>query len=231
MLAPQHTVKVSIHAPSRERHIKQLVDSGFLQVSIHAPSRERHLLPALSKCSGRVSIHAPSRERHYVMPKDFLYLKSFNPRSLAGATRYNLILHVISPQVSIHAPSRERHNRSCYDRASQTVSIHAPSRERHQKRATLPKAEIVSIHAPSRERHIICREGRSSVNSFNPRSLAGATHSCYFSWYNIYSFNPRSLAGATPCPPGMEVFLLWLFQSTLPRGSDTENIKRWSSSG
>ena len=55
---------------------------------------------------------------------------------------------------------------------------------------------FISIHAPSRERH------------------AGI-----FTGLLFENFNPRSLAGATKIP--LYCCLLPLFQSTLPRGSDT----------
>ena len=57
-------------------------------------------------------------------------------------------------------------------------------------------AKVISIHAPLRER----------------RSLA-------FSRLTLAYFNPRSLTGATHNPP-LCCYLLPLFQSTLPYGSD-----------
>ena len=60
----------------------------------------------------------------------------------------------------------------------------------------------------------------SSVGGyFNPRSLAGATgYMLSRQDYMVY-FNPRSLAGATTRVRVYDL-ALFLFQSTLPRGSD-----------
>ena len=57
------------------------------------------------------------------------------------------------------------------------------------------------------------------MRHFNPRSLTGATDSCFISWYNNINFNPRSLTGATFCSL-LLVMTPWIFQSTLPHGSD-----------
>ena len=64
---------------------------------------------------------------------------------------------------------------------------------------------VISIHAPSRERRGYLRVHRVATSDFNPRSLAGAT--------------------ALVLP----LRLLFLFQSTLPRGSDhhTGSTKHW----
>ena len=82
------------------------------------------------------------------------------------------------------------------------ISIHAPSRERLVITGEWKDVEDISIHAPSRER----RQGDKIIilhKYFNPRSLAGATQK------RLYHD------------------LRYLFQSTLPRGSDLQ-IKAFS---
>ena len=77
------------------------------------------------------------------------------------------------------------------------ISIHAPSRERLQPPALTMRYIIISIHAPSRERPTLAPLHSKKPVDFNPRSLAGATHSVI-----------------------MPLLSLLVFQSTLPRGSD-----------
>ncbi len=76
--------RISIHAPSRERHEFSYTDEGKPLISIHAPSRERRKAglakdvidefqstlprgsdkePAEKPEQQEISIHAPSRER------------------------------------------------------------------------------------------------------------------------------------------------------------------------
>ena len=141
-----------------------------------------------------ISIHAPSRERPASQRPVQLY-GYFNPRSLAGATKYIM-------------------DRSHYN----YISIHAPSRERLPFQTVEAYRTEISIHAPSRERRTFRRKQKSNVGYFNPRSLAGATtgdpimgdamlisiHAPSRERPSIapigcrrYDFNPRSLAGAT----------------------------------
>ena len=63
------------------------------------------------------------------------------------------------------------------------------------------QAGEISIHAPSRERQQVIARRQREYRHFNPRSLAGATFFHY------------------PLP------VLFLFQSTLPRGSDLWNFR------
>ena len=77
------------------------------------------------------------------------------------------------------------------------ISIHAPSRERLCPNDNLDTDHRISIHAPSRERHAKHQEFLYKYCDFNPRSLAGAT--------SHDAANRRVV----------------LFQSTLPRGSDS----------
>ena len=78
-------VKISIHAPSRERPGNRARRSDNQQISIHAPSRERPNFNKDEIFRVVISIHAPSRERR-------------NPTSDSS---YDQL-------ISIHAPSRER---------------------------------------------------------------------------------------------------------------------------
>ena len=99
---------ISIHAPSRERPAMYGINGAEAVISIHAPSRERRTIgrsiafdyefqSTLPRGSDNkflaiyivtnISIHAPSRERlqRIVHRREQQY---FNPRSLAGATKY-----------------------------------------------------------------------------------------------------------------------------------------------
>ena len=147
-----------------------------------------------------------------------LYGYYFNPRSLAGATcrsasrqekrqgfqstlprgsDFDCFPFVDFLLISIHAPSRER----------QTDA--SPSQIASRFQSTLPRGSDACASAPSRPRP-----------DFNPRSLAGATWPFMALPHVPQNFNPRSLAGAT------SLCLLcvssWIFQSTLPRGSDRQ---------
>ena len=75
----------------------------------------------------------------------------FNPRSLAGATRYLTRRSLSASRISIHAPSRERPWRGRFPRP------HRNFNPRSLAGATKgwvyrTRVEAISIHAPSRER-------------------------------------------------------------------------------
>ena len=76
-------------------------------ISIHAPSRERPEPFRAYNLIYNISIHAPSRERR-AMHINLKYRIYFNPRSLAGATVYEVATALATLMISIHAPSRER---------------------------------------------------------------------------------------------------------------------------
>ena len=120
------------------------------QISIHAPSRERPILTTFSPHSHNISIHAPSRERLILFLMNG-FVTNFNPRSLAGATRYidhkGDLQHHFNPRSLAGATfvffgdctgDRDFNPRSLagatYFTAhffySKKISIHAPSRER-----------------------------------------------------------------------------------------------------
>ena len=167
----QQSVRISIHAPSRERRCP----CNNLQEQYNFNPRSlagATLHIATHEAFHVISIHAPSRERlcNYMMPTD-------------------------ENEISIHAPSRERHLGFEMSLSLYGISIHAPLRERRlfpsflilsmRFQSTLPcgsdgnggyvlQIDIISIHAPSRERLITSRI-RKDKKYFNPRSLTGAT--------------------------------------------------------
>ena len=186
------------------------------KISIHAPSRERHAGARAGKRSGKdfnprslagatspakfaaymgiISIHAPSRERHAGARAGKRSGKDFNPRSLAGATSivsHSLIFCLFQSTLprgsdkQMPVPRRLPRDFNPRSLAGATrvrqlhhgpalISIHAPSRERHGHSWRCRMFHRISIHAPSRERHrcVCCA---SAHGYFNPRSLAGAT--------------------------------------------------------
>ena len=76
---------ISIHAPSRERHIVSSVLQASSAISIHAPSRERPITAyQLRQCKPFQSTlpHGSDRKSWALYVTDFY----FNPRSLTGAT-------------------------------------------------------------------------------------------------------------------------------------------------
>ena len=108
----------------------------------------------------------------------------------------NPIVHTGDVSISIHAPSRER---PLTRPIIQPCSVFQSTLPRGSDRLLFDHFQAmcgISIHAPSRERH-------SRQHLRLPFS----------------DFNPRSLAGATVVTITREPFLI--FQSTLPRGSDS----------
>ena len=166
-----------------------------------------------------ISIHAPSRERRMV-----LYKLVRESRFQSTLPRGSDKLHAFCcerPWISIHAPSRERPRtayKAMYNTEFQSTLPRGSDRlcrKRLQRRsyfnprslagATVPKIASlrrigISIHAPSRER-------RNALNAISVQ---------------VFNFNPRSLAGATCLSGG--IVLRYTFQSTLPRGSDSQMI-------
>ena len=122
--------------------------------------------------------------------------------------------------------------------------IHAPSRERRDCISRVIVDGTISIHAPSRER-LFSDDPYYRNPNFNPRSLTGATFINCQIWGKSADFNPRSLTGATlvllplmvqntisihaPSRERQACFCSVphkvLFQSTLPHGSDTSNVR------
>ena len=185
---------ISIHAPSRERPLRHL-----------QPTQRQAFQSTLPRGSD-VQLKTPSVDTLDFNPRSLAgatsfvnaikVSRNFNPRSLAGATVITLLITMYRQKFQSTLPRGS--DARCIE---QVTPI-----ERFQ--STLPrgsdtlKGRIVtgmdiSIHAPSRERR---------------NSLYGR----YF-WLN---FNPRSLAGAT-LPLIGSGYALQVFQSTLPRGSDS----------
>ena len=100
------SVRISIHAPSRERRIFRHNQLNTCRISIHAPSRERpaELFGALQPSEFQSTLHHGSDPRRC---QSWLWRYHFNPRSLTGATAREVSLYAFR-EISIHAPSRER---------------------------------------------------------------------------------------------------------------------------
>ena len=194
-----------------DEHLLQAV----LRISIHAPSRERpgaHPAPCRARHFNPRSLSGATEPSAVACD----WSRYFNPRSLAGATllcRLSSMLHLFQStlpsgsddtqaaqhlrrRISIHAPLRERLNRYFGKNQIFVISIHAPLRERrraaaHAERAShfnprslagatkmvkeAAEAKAISIHAPLRERLVMLVLVIIVLTHFNPRSLAGAT--------------------------------------------------------
>ena len=123
------------------------------QISIHAPSRERPILTTFSPHSHNISIHAPSRERLILFLMNG-FVTNFNPRSLAGATRY------------IDHKGDLQHHFNPRSLAGATFKGSKCFLNRFIFQSTLPRGSddvmpsgnklciFISIHAPSRERQL-----------------------------------------------------------------------------
>ena len=100
--------RISIHAPSRERHACRAIFISPLQFQSTLPrGSDRYKTSSWKRQI--ISIHAPSRERLGGVPKSKIMFL-----------------------ISIHAPSRERPIRHLSYNQREDISIHAPSRERPQ---------------------------------------------------------------------------------------------------
>ena len=124
-------------------------------ISIHAPLRERRCLILYLIVICLISIHAPLRERPATAKNFEAEAADFNPRSLAGATKAN-DWAIRCVHISIHAPLRERRT---------TASVYFIIT---LFQSTLP------CGSDQRLTHL----SYTSLDDFNPRSLAGATDLC-----------------------------------------------------
>ena len=126
--------------------------SGLLSgdlISIHAPLRERRCRAICLRTAAVFQSTLPCGS-DLSFPRRFRASQHFNPRSLAGATKYGDV-DSIPVEISIHAPLRERPLTTmilfvCRDfnprsLAGATFKAHPCQRLRH-----------ISIHAPLRER-------------------------------------------------------------------------------
>ena len=173
-----------------DEHLLQAV----LRISIHAPSRERpgaHPAPCRARHFNPRSLSGATEPSAVACD----WSRYFNPRSLAGATllcRLSSMLHLFQStlpsgsddtqaaqhlrrRISIHAPLRERLNRYFGKNQIFVISIHAPLRERHFLHYFPAGVSDISIHAPLRERLVMLVLVIIVLTNFNPRSLAGAT--------------------------------------------------------
>ena len=107
---------------AREKSAKEII-------SIHAPSRERQLVDVLPFELCQISIHAPSRERLLACLKITTSALYFNPRSLAGATPYWLTATRCRSNFNPRSLAGATHAAGGAAAGLQ-ISIHAPSRER-----------------------------------------------------------------------------------------------------
>ena len=163
---------ISIHAPSRERQTLPSVKYFRLLISIHAPSRERlYNLKGLLKLP-LISIHAPSRERlRRAGCSKMRY--NFNPRSLTGATYFNIFN--FCPRIF----------QSTLPHGSDVNQCFATINDLNFNPRSLTGATRLSPRS--------CSAG----GNFNPRSLTGATRPKMLRLPLLIHFNPRSLTGAT----------------------------------
>ena len=164
----------------------------------------------------------------------------FNPRSLAGATRNNLLQYrVLKFQSTLPYGSDKRWD---YLFGSKAISIHAPLRERlgfglllrntltHFNPRSLTGAtsdlfstfdrRVISIHAPSRERLadtiFYLRNIKISIHAPSRERLLGCQAGVQAIGISIHApSRERPPTCSLPLTDG-------LFQSTLPHGSDSQ---------
>ena len=77
---------------------------------------------------------------------------NFNPRSLAGATRFRPARLPERTTFQSTLPRGSDLDTAKADLRQVCISIHAPSRERHNLPYKILYHNMISIHAPSRER-------------------------------------------------------------------------------
>ena len=151
-------------------------------------------------------------------------------------------------RISIHAPSRERPYGQSFSRVGerfQSTLPHGSDAHKYPLSCLVRYFNPRSLTGATRVRSVCCK----ILSYFNPRSLTGAT--AYKAINRVLSkyFNPRSLTGATYVAiliimiilisihaPSRERRLgLYLrskkneFQSTLPHGSDFQQLQLQSS--
>ena len=165
-----------------------------MKISIHAPLRERHKIGASIRLVADFNPRslAGATELSQNSATD---AANFNPRSLAGATNIS-VNGRFSRTISIHAPLRERRRLIARQRGYGGISIHAPLRERHNDLKAVDTAIRISIHAPLRERQV--RSSSAPAPKVFQSTLPCGSDAVprYFYRASQY-FNPRSLAEAT----------------------------------
>ena len=142
-----------------------------------------------------ISIHAPLRERPIILFLLANVERDFNPRSLTGATPKAGYTVLVLKRFQSTLPH------------GSDFKIFKPRNGMIAFQSTLP-------HGSDLTPLIVTKPNLN----FNPRSLTGATNDAAQKGDTDNDFNPRSLAGATHASYFQG--LLYVFQSTLPRGSD-----------
>ena len=187
-------IRISIHAPSRERRV--IIPPPFQSphISIHAPSRERHFLYITKSNYLYISIHAPSRERLMMAVRSVIN-ERFNPRSLTGATGHKKR----GPQdMAFQSTLPYGRDFTCSHFSSDAVLF----------QSTLPYGSDFLIASPA-----------LPMPDFNPHSLTGATFSSNASSTSSAFQSTLPYGSDTwriDAIPWSETF-----QSTLPYGSDS----------
>ena len=186
-------IRISIHAPSRERRC--------CSISIGIPHIFQSTLPRGSDRAAQaqrlitwISIHAPSRERRCAQ-RQALHFDAFQstlPRGSASGR-----MDEIPPNVLFQSTlPRGSDSKASYLLMEHLISIHAPSRERQDGVFIPLSISDISIHAPSRERPSSPQHS-SFVISFQSTLPRGSDHLSHAQYLIQTYFNPRSLAGAT----------------------------------
>ena len=208
-----------------------------IPISIHAPSRERHISYVHGSRGHEFQSTLPHGSDRMLRDLRFLS-RDFNPRSLTGATQKQADT-AQRVGISIHAPSRERH--SCSMTISRVRHFNPRSLTGATIRQLIIAISIRNFNPRSLTGATTGLYGTSGfVMNFNPRSLTGAT--CQDGSPDIvrtisihapsrerpYGFN---VVGAVTFisihAPSRERLIYtesevsnMLFQSTLPHGSD-----------
>ena len=141
---------ISIHAPSRERHVLFSIRRLLLHFNPRslAGATVRQVFDRMLAC--RISIHAPSRERRHIQLYPWT-CRHFNPRSLAGATCRFHVIYCFAPYFnprSLAGATATTGSRPVVGLFQSTLPRGSDMQTGYQ----LGNQLSISIHAPSRER-------------------------------------------------------------------------------
>ena len=121
----------------------------LIKISIHAPSRERQISLLSTACSPRFQSTLP-RGSDITGIKSSLKSMDFNPRSLAGATAvlcsFRRTGYYFNPR-SLAGATKDKYYQGKHEEFQSTL----PRGSDHKLISVAPSL-IISIHAPSRER-------------------------------------------------------------------------------
>ena len=186
-----------------------------LRISIHAPLRERPPVISAKPLGIVISIHAPLRERPGPQAL-YLSLRIFQSTLPCGSDQRIPPIPAKKSTFQSTLPCGSDTRWVTANGATQAFQSTLPCGS-DESRIHNPLTKKISIHAPLRERRISLLTCQTS-RYFNPRSLAGATDvTFHFScieqfqstlpcgsdtpsmiyYITFQNFNPRSLAGAT----------------------------------